>query len=373
MKIAFRTDSSLQIGSGHVMRCLTLAEALRAHGAQCNFISRAHPGHIFDTIRQRGFTVNALPVGVSPTHASSQAVVAPPLQIAHAAWLCCDWQTDAAQTGDILATLKPEWLITDHYALAQPWEEALKPHYKKLMVIDDLADRAHSCDLLLDQNLGRQPQDYADLVPAACQVLIGPLYALLRPEFATLRAYSLKRRTITPQLKKLLISMGGVDLPNATGQVLEALKDCPLPADCRITVVMGETAPWIKQVRALAKQMPWPTEVLMNITDMALRMANSDLAIGAAGATSWERCCLGLPAIVLVLAENQIESSEALQIGKLAIVVPKTATLQTELAEVLMAGLRDISLNYPKISRNCAATCDGCGAQRLTDILEYTI
>lgn len=304
MKIAFRTDASLQMGSGHVMRCLTLADALKAQGAQCHFISREHSGNLLEVIRQRGYGVTGLPALLSQPSDATDAIPT----LAHAAWLGCDWQTDAQQTHAILSTLQPNWLVVDHYALDQRWEVAMQPYCQKLMVIDDLADRTHSCDLLLDQNLGRQPQDYINLVPTTCQVFTGPYYALLRPEFAALRDYSLKRRANSQQkIRELLITMGGVDMPNATGQVLQALKASPLPIDCHITVVMGSTAPWLAQVRELVEKMPWPTSVLVNINDMAQRMADSDLAIGAAGSTSWERCCLGLPTLMVVLADNQKE------------------------------------------------------------------
>jgi UDP-2,4-diacetamido-2,4,6-trideoxy-beta-L-altropyranose hydrolase len=296
MKIAFRADASLQIGSGHVMRCLTLADALRERGAQCHFISRAHPGHLVDMTRQRGHKVNSLAV---PSQQNQQD------EPAHTAWLGGTWQTDAQETASVLASLQPDWLVVDHYALDQCWEAAVAAHHRQLLVIDDLADRPHRCNLLLDQNLGRQPQDYAGLVPTRCQVLTGPRYALLRPEFAALRTYSLQRRQAQPALRQLLITMGGVDQPNATGQVLQALKTCALPAECRITVVMGLTAPWLQNVQELAKQLAWPTEVVVNANNMAQHMADSDLAIGAAGSTSWERCCLGVPSLMVVLADNQ--------------------------------------------------------------------
>lgn len=315
-KIVFRTDASLLMGSGHVMRCLTLADALKAQGAECHFISREHPGHLLEVIRERGYKVNCLVTHAQPALDAIKniAIKAPKLlqEPAHAAWLGRTWQNDAQETAAILADLRPDWLVVDHYALDQRWETALRPHYQKLMVIDDLADRLHQCDLLLDQNLGRQPQNYANLVPAQCKLLIGPQYALLRPEFAAIRAYSLQRRQ-QPALKNILVTMGGVDLPNATGQVLQALKGCALPQDCRITVVMGLQAPWLEQVRTQAQDMPWPTEVMVNISDMAQRMADSDLAIGAAGSTSWERCCLGLPTLMVVLADNQQTGAKALE------------------------------------------------------------
>ena len=342
MKIAFRTDASLQMGRGHVLRCLTLADGLKARGAQCHFISREHPGHLLDTIRQRGFKVFSLAgnkqQAIAATNSIANEIPTPRQEPSHAAWLGSSWQLDASDTTTILSDLQPDWLVVDHYALDQRWEKALAPHYKKLMVIDDLADRTHQADLLLDQNLGRQPQDYQALVPASCLVLTGPRYALLRPEFAVLRDASLKRRATAQgkQIKQLLITMGGVDLPNATGQVLEALKTCLLPTDCRITVVMGAAAPALEQVRELARQMPWPTTVLVNISDMALQMVESDLAIGAAGSTSWERCCWGLPTLMVVLAENQTAGAQALETAHAARLIGAVSDIATQLPLAVM-------------------------------------
>jgi UDP-2,4-diacetamido-2,4,6-trideoxy-beta-L-altropyranose hydrolase len=360
MRIAFRADASSQIGTGHVMRCLTLADALRAQGAGCYFISREHTGHLLEVISQRGFCVTALPAGLPPpsnTFVSSDRAE----ESVHTSWLGCDWQADAQQTRTILATLQPDWLVVDHYALDQRWEIALQPHYQKLLVIDDLADRPHRCDLLLDQNLGRQPQDYAGLVPAQCQVLTGPQYALLRPEFPALRPYSLQRRE-RPTLKHLFISMGGVDLPNATGQVLQALKACALPQDCRISVVMGQQAPWLQQVRKQAQDMPWPTDVMVNITDMAQRMADSDLAIGAAGSTSWERCCLGLPTLMVVLADNQWPGARALQAVQAANLIGGVGEISTQLPLIVQALTQDLRLI--QLSAAASAVTNGQGVDK---------
>jgi UDP-2,4-diacetamido-2,4,6-trideoxy-beta-L-altropyranose hydrolase len=353
----------LTIGAGHVMRCLTLADALTAQGAHCHFISRAHTGHLLELIRQRGFEFTALPAELSaPPAANIQSVGDSAKKPDHAPWLGCDWQTDAEQTRAILAKLQPDWLVADHYALDQRWETALRPHYQKLMVIDDLADRHHQCDLLLDQNLGRQPQDYANLVPAQCKVLTGPEYALLRPEFAALRAYSRQRRQ-QPALKQVLITMGGVDQPNATGQVLQALKGSALPQDCRISVVMGRQAPWLQQVRAQAKGMPWPTEVLVNISDMAQRMADSDLAIGAAGSTSWERCCLGLPTLLVVLADNQRLGAQALQEAQAALLIGDVNDIAMKLPLAINASASHHRLQ--EMSTATAAITDGRGVGKV--------
>ena len=248
MKIAFRVDASLQIGTGHVMRCLTLADALAAQGADCLFICREHQGNLIEHIRNKGYCVHALPV-LPSVCASSLAIntVSDEQSLAHSHWLGATQVEDAAACAAILAGVKPDWLIVDHYALDARWELALKSHYRKLMVIDDLADRPHLCDLLLDQTFGRDAEDYHELVPAISRLLCGSRYALLRPEFAALRDYSLQRRA-NPQLRQLLITMGGVDKDNATGQVLEALRGCALPAQCHITVVMGTTAPWLDEV-----------------------------------------------------------------------------------------------------------------------------
>lgn len=365
MKIAFRADASLQIGTGHVMRCLTLAEALKERGCESLFICRQHPGNIIETIRQRGFSVAELPYrGEEGQRGLGLEDSLPP----HSGWLGCGWETDARQCSGILSGFKPDWLVVDHYALDFRWEKAARGYARRLLVIDDLADRVHSCDLLLDQNLGRKEEDYQDLVPGHSSLMIGPRYALLRPEFARLRDYSLKRRE-NPKLRKLLITMGGVDKDNVTGMVLEALKDCPLPEDCQIEVVMGATAPWIDQVGRLAWQMPWRTAVKVGVSNMAELMADSDLAIGAAGATTWERCCLGLPAFLLVLAENQQEIAYQLEHAGAAKVIPKSQLISEHLTHFLTS-VRSNSDSLAKMSRASARIVDGNGVVRVIKFLE---
>lgn len=305
MHLAFRADASLQIGTGHVMRCLTLADALRERGAQSTFICRPHSGHLLDLIQQRGHKAKALAPADDGFTASAEPT--------HAKWLGTDWARDAEQTQQAMGNQGVDWLVVDHYALDIRWEQSLRPHTRRIMAIDDLADRQHDCDLLLDQNLGRQAQDYEGLACGQTQILIGPAYALLRPEFVQWREHSLQRRA-QPELKNLLITMGGVDQVNATGQVLDGLTSCELPLGLRITVVMGSTAPWLTQVQAQAAAMPRPTQVLSGVSNMAQIMAESDLCIGAAGGSAWERCALGLPTLVLILAANQQAGAMALQV-----------------------------------------------------------
>jgi UDP-2,4-diacetamido-2,4,6-trideoxy-beta-L-altropyranose hydrolase len=264
--------------------------------------------------------------------------------------------------------VKPDWLIVDHYALDARWELALKPRYRKLMVIDDLADRPHLCDLLLDQTFGRNAEDYRAWVPASSRLLCGSQYALLRPEFAALRDYSLQRRS-NPQLRQLLITMGGVDKDNATGQVLEALRCCLLPTQCKITVVMGTTAPWLAEVSRQAQNMPWPTTVTSGVNDMAQLMSDSDLAIGAAGSTSWERCCLGLPTIMLILADNQRNVAQGLErVG--AVQLLKDPLEIPDCLPVLLNGLVSSPFLLAEMSEAAASIADGRGVVAAISNLE---
>jgi UDP-2,4-diacetamido-2,4,6-trideoxy-beta-L-altropyranose hydrolase len=289
LRVAFRADASIEIGTGHVMRCLTLAYILREQGADCSFICRSHPGHLLSLIRTHGFAAHSLPVVDIRSSATDQE------RFPYADWLGADWVEDADQTLAVLGPVQVDWLIADHYAIDERWEKRVRNSASKLLVLDDLANRPHACDLLLDQTLGRSSADYNDYVPSRCVVLAGPEYALLRPDFASLRAVSLERRA-SPRLVHLLITMGGVDKANATSRVLASLGGCALPMGCRITVVMGAQAPWIREVRMRADELPWPTEVRVDVRDMAHLMSNSDLMIGAAGSTVWEACCLG-PAV----------------------------------------------------------------------------
>lgn len=360
LRIAFRTDASVQIGTGHVMRCLTLADALRMHGAECLFICRPHTGNLLDLIAQRGHRAVALPP------LATDATL-PQVGPAHAHWLGTGWASDAADTRQALGGEPVDWLVVDHYALDAQWEQALRPACQHLMVIDDLADRVHDCDLLLDQNLGRTAADYSSLLPGNATTLVGPQYALLRPEFARLRAESLARRA-SPQFKRLLITMGGVDKDNTTGSVLEALNTCILPPDLHITVVMGPHAPWLRQVQAQAIQMRCSTQVFVGVNDMARLMTDSDLAIGAAGSTSWERCCLGLPTIQLVLAENQKEAAAALaELGAVES-ISSIDILSMELPSLIQRIQNHYKLQQ-KLSERAAQVCNGAGALVITDRL----
>jgi UDP-2,4-diacetamido-2,4,6-trideoxy-beta-L-altropyranose hydrolase len=357
MHIAFRADASLQIGTGHVMRCLTLADALRERGARCSFVCRPHQGHLLAMIAQRGHHALALPELHERAEPNRNGTT-------HSQWLGTDWYTDAQDTQHVLSARagceSVEWLVVDHYALDVRWEETMRTQAKRIMVIDDLADRPHACNLLLDQTFGRRAADYLSLVPEWCNLLCGSQYALLRPEFAALREYSLKRRA-QPVLKELLVTMGGVDKDNVTGDVLRALQRYSLPEDCRVTVVMGQTAPWLKDVQDSASLIPRRTRVLVGVGNMAQLMADSDLAIGAAGATSWERCCLGLPSIMLVVADNQLEVAKGLEEAGAALLCMSDQGLSKQLA-VFLKTLYDDTEQIVLLSEAATKVTDGAGA-----------
>lgn len=359
MKVAFRVDASLQMGTGHVMRCLTLANALKLQGCECQFISREHPGNLIAHILHQGFKVHTLPLATTNVSSNSEP------RLSHELWLGATQQQDATECSALLRDLQIDWLIVDHYALDARWEIAIKEHYSRLMVIDDLADRNHECDLLLDQTFGRDISDYAPWTPSNCTLLCGSSYSLLRPEFSALREFSLQRRK-KAQLQHLLITMGGVDKDNATGQILLALQSSELPADCRISVVMGATAPWLAEVCQLADQLRWPTEVKVGISDMAQLMAESDLAIGAAGATTWERCCLGLPSIMLILADNQRGIAQALSNAGAADLI----NMSTLDYNAIITNKHTSSSFLAEMSSSASAITDGLGTFRVISNLK---
>jgi UDP-2,4-diacetamido-2,4,6-trideoxy-beta-L-altropyranose hydrolase len=359
-KVVFRADASLEIGTGHVMRCLTLANALANGGADCAFISGEHAGHLADLIRAHGYAIHLLPV---PT----VGYAAPVTPGSHAGWLATSWEEDAMRVRTLLADSPPDWLVLDHYAIDARWERSLTDVRKRLLVIDDLADRPHDCDLLLDQNLCRSIVDYEGLIVQPCQILAGPDYALLRPEFNKLRGVSLRRRQTVSGFS-VLVTMGGVDVPNATGLVLETLKTIPLPPNARIDVVMGAHAPWLTSVVECARTMPWQTDVHVNPPSMARLMVSSDLAIGAAGTTALERCCLGLPSLQAVLADNQEKGAAALELAGAAMCIGRPEDISRTLPNLMPRVLNRGTLNA--MSMAAFAVTDGGGATRVAAEME---
>ncbi|KKK90338.1 hypothetical protein LCGC14_2724010, partial [marine sediment metagenome] len=197
------------------------------------------------------------------------------------------------------------------------------------------------------------------------KTLIGPEYALLRPEFAQLRSESLDRRKI-PQLRRILITMGGVDKTNMTCRLLDALDGGILADEIAITVVMGPHAPYLVEVRKRAEQMRRTTQVLVGVTNMARLMTDSDLAFGAAGSTVWERSCLGLPTVTVVLAENQIEVARALREIGASIVIDADNDVSSMVRELFDDPLTS---KMSELTTRSSMICKGGGTSTVTDLM----
>lgn len=357
LKVAFRVDASLAIGTGHVMRCLTLADTLYKKNVKSTFICRQHTSNLVNLVLQRGYKVILLPK-LENTQPSGNG---------YSGWLGTDMTTDARDCREMLKDDIMDLLVVDHYALDSCWESAMRSNFKHLMVIDDLADRDHDCDLLLDQNLGHTDFDYQNLVSKNCIKLVGPKYALLRPDFAKERERSVVRR-IAPQLKNILIFMGGMDKDNMTQRVLDALQACILPHDASITVVMGQNAPWLHMVRDQVKTMNPPAEVLVGVDRMASIMANSDLAIGGAGSASWERCCLGLPSIQIIMADNQKQAGAAISSAGAALTIFPSSNLASDIQKCIQKIQTNTKI-LSTLSESALKICDGKGSSRVTNFL----
>lgn len=299
IRIAFRLDASSQIGTGHFMRCLTLADSLKQRGAQIRFVSRHMFEHLRDMLDARGhefILLNSRPTGIDSE------------ELLHAKWLGTSQHLDAQDTLKVLSDQAWDWLIVDHYALDVQWESAFRQTVKKVLVIDDLADRRHDCNVLLDQNLyADMDVRYAGKVPGNCELLLGPHYALLREEFFQLRASRMERDGF---VQRVLILLGGVDAENLTGKVVQAVAQLP-DRNLDVDVVIGAQHPARIDLEGVCHQLGFQCHV--ETPEIAKLMIKADLAIGASGSTSWERCCLGLPTVCLTCAVNQEAIAEGLQ------------------------------------------------------------
>jgi UDP-2,4-diacetamido-2,4,6-trideoxy-beta-L-altropyranose hydrolase len=352
--IAFRVDASIHIGTGHFMRCLTLADELKKQAAKIRFISLNLPAHLSDMLIQKG-------VEYSPLNIDDSSSVTD--ELAHASWLGSSQAQDAQATLQALADQKWDLIIVDHYALDERWERLVRDGCKKLIVIDDLADRQHDCDILLDQNYYADMQTrYVSKVPAHCQLLLGPQYALLRKEFRTLHE---KVKVRGGNVKKILVFFGGVDADNYTSLAIQALAQLNIKQ--QVTVVIGVQHPNREQILQACINHGFICYV--QTTRMAELMAESDLAIGAGGSASWERCCLGLPALLVAVSRNQIDIAKSLDsIGACYYLGEKHAvnfsTIQNSFNEFLLAPDHIMS-----ISQQAFSLVDGLGVNRVSEAL----
>ncbi len=290
MRIVFRTDASTSIGSGHVVRCATLAHALQAHGAELLFVCRQADGDMITWLEEQGLRVARL-VG--------------------------DAEDDAEET---LAALDAQGfgavdcVVVDHYALDSQWEQAVRRPGLRIFAIDDLADRPHDCDLLLDQNLVAEHDiRYVELLPGTAVPLLGPRYAMLQPRYRQMHTKVPMRRG-RPQ--RILVYFGAADLPGLTGRVVEAL--VRRNKGIAVDMVIGAVNPHRERLLSLAGAYPQLTAHLQ-MQSLVELMVRADLAIGAGGATSLERLCLALPALIVTLAQNQRPIAAELHRRRLAV------------------------------------------------------
>ncbi len=321
------------------MRCSVLADALAAGGWDCAFATNAATKNFF---RNRSLGDHEI-VTLSDDPAGE------------------------------VQSLQQHWpdgcdlLVVDHYGRDADYEDGCRPWARNILTIDDLADRPHASDILLNQNLGFEPEDYATLTSESCRTLVGPDYALLRPQFAAARPAALARRRERNKVERILVSLGATDPGNATSRVVEALHDSGI--EVAVDVVLGAGTPHLREVqRILAEKLPG-ANLHLEVTDMAELMAAADLAIGAAGSSSWERCCLGLPTLMLITAENQrCVAQELVRLGAAVLVGKGDETDPENLATALRALAADPGRRQ-EMAETAADLCDGRGVERVLPLL----
>lgn len=334
LNVAIRADATPSTGGGHIMRCLSLAQALARDGDRVTFLSRPESATTVSALARSGHAV------VTVEHDTPAAL---------------------ARQG-----LHFDALVVDSYAIGAVEERACRSWARIVVALDDLADRPHDCDLLLDQNFGRNSADYTHLVPPRCTVLAGTQYALLRPEFAVARTAALLRRDSAGTARRVLVSLGLTDVGGIAGRLVPPLLQA-LP-DIAFDVVVGSTAPSLSTLRAIAAREP-RLALHADAPDICDLMAAADLAVGAGGSTAWERCCLGLPTVTVLIAENQRSATAALEAAGATVSVDALAgdpcaAVAKHCATMAASGEWRI-----RMTQRASAICDGEGASRVAAAL----
>lgn len=345
MRLVIRADARPEIGGGHLMRCLTLAGEAARRGHHIHFIVNA--GEMAQRVVDAGFGLTELP---PHPHTCENA---PP----HAHWLTAPWQGDAVLTAQVIARIGADWLIWDHYGLDGRWVDAVRDTAPpvRVLAMDDLDDRPLASDIVLDPaHMSGKPR-----LNKVTVALHGSDYALLRPDFAAARPNALARRG--GEVRHVLILPGLMDAAGLAPLALKALRDTGLKAE----VVMGHMAQSADAVRDMVADNPdW--SLTLDATDMADRMANADLCIGAGGGTSWERCAVGLPTVAVSVADNQ--DVGIAKLAQLGAVVPLTLA-QARGGELPLAIAIAIA-TATGMSSAAAKLCDGGGTKRVVDALD---
>jgi len=352
-KILFRVDASIPMGSGHFMRCMTLAKELKARDVDVHFACRHLPDSYSVYLLNSQIHLYKIKNSVSESITSSTNT--------YLNWLGVSQETDANDTINLVGHINWDWIIVDHYALNIEWESKLKPLTKRLMTIDDLHDRAHLCDLLLNQNYYEPDNSiYKDNIPSNCKLLLGPNYALLRNEFLE------QRKRVNRdyfKISRILVFMGGVDHENYTGIALDSLLN--LSQDYKVDVVIGDLHPNRKEIESTCKNNT-NFNCIVQTSNMAQLMALADFSIGAGGSATWERCCLGLPSMLVAFAENQINIAKNLALyGACRYLSTNDFTVPARLNSHLK-NIFDDQDQIKRMSVKAFSLVDGLGVKRVT-------
>ena len=355
--VIFRADASTQIGTGHVTRCLTLAKNLSRDGAKIVFVCRAADRDLGDQIKSSGFDLRNVPCDVTP-HGNEST---------KCDLLAGHWKTDAQQCLNMLSAYgQADWLIVDHYSLDARWERMVRPVAKRIMVIDDLANRPHDCDYLLDQTYGEDGSRYHGLLPADCQTLFGTSYALLKPEFALARG-QLAKKTLPVDPRIVHVFFGGTDVHSNTLRFTTLLLGNFLGIHLRVVVGQGST--FEPELTRLADRYGSRLSWGKGIATMAEYMSACDIAIGAPGMTTWERACLGVPAAYIAVSKNQAAILEQLAIRGLCLFLGVDhAITDRQFVNAFDSFLGDHARLVAMRERGMAAV-DGLGAERVAAVL----
>jgi UDP-2,4-diacetamido-2,4,6-trideoxy-beta-L-altropyranose hydrolase len=356
MIIFFRVDASLEIGSGHVMRCLVMAHAFKKIGYVCEFISKNHNGNLIYKIIDEGFKVHVLAC-------LEEYGFERPAENEYLLWLGSNWISDVKLTLDILLKSPNNILIVDHYGIDSRWESVAKEATNKLVVFDDLANRNHNCDLLIDQGIGRKDNDYFKLVPSSCKLLIGKKFVLISPLFKEYKKISRKKRKNSKK-NTWLISMGGVDKYNLTSVAIRALESVYANKKIKLKVVLGCASPWISDIENLIASLTLDIELHVDSRNMAKIICDSDCAIGGGGISSLERAYLGLPSITIVMAENQQSSAIFLESLGITKVISGSEDLYSDLIRVVK-NLDSDNFLINAMQNNCYSLLDDHGLSRV--------
>ncbi len=351
-----RVDAGVQIGDGHFLRCLTLANKLKNKNNQIIFISNKLPKHFVEKIKKSNFKIYKIN---GYTHIQEEKLGKKiKTQLIH---------NDLVETKKIIEKYKnsTNWLIIDHYGIDYVWEKNVRTNIEKIIVIDDLANRKHNCDILIDQNFYENIEKrYNKLIPNYCKQFLGPKFSLLRPEFFNTRK-NLKRKK---QFKRILISFGGSDPSNETKKALLAVVD--LRKKYKIDVIVGTNNPNKKQIRKLCSKIS-SCDFYEQVENISKYMKKADLAIGAGGTTTWERCCLGLPTIITSISKDQKKIAEDLsKIGCLIYLGDADKTTQID----YVRALNEIDTKkLEEISKKCLLLVDGKGVKRTVNKIFQTV